>query len=102
LSIRLQCHDDPVTDNAEVKKILDLAAAGDEEPFRKLFRLADHAYYSHRRHAVIESITCETCHGAISKSTTPPEHPLVRITMDFCLDCHAREGASQECTHCHR
>lgn len=102
LSTCLQCHEDTETDHPEIKKVLELAAAGEEDPFRKLFRLADHAFYSHRRHAVIEGIPCETCHGAIAKSTTPPERPLVRITMDFCMDCHEREGGSLECTHCHR
>jgi predicted CXXCH cytochrome family protein len=98
----LQCHDDPDTDKAELKKVLDLSAKGKDEVFHKLFRLADHVFYSHRRHAAIEGIPCETCHGAIAKTTSPPERPLVRITMDFCLDCHQRKGASQECTHCHR
>lgn len=101
LSTCLQCHDESGAENPEIKKILDLAAAGEEEPFRKLFRLADHAFYSHRRHAGIEKIPCETCHGGIAKTSSPPERPLVRITMDFCIECHEKEGASLDCTHCH-
>jgi len=97
----MQCHDDPQVDNPEIKKILELSSAGEERPFRKLFKLADHAFYSHRRHAAIESIPCETCHGGIAATTTPPERPFVRITMDFCIDCHEKQGATLDCTHCH-
>jgi hypothetical protein len=26
---------------------------------------------------------------------------LVRITMDFCIDCHRKSGVSSDCTRCH-
>jgi hypothetical protein len=101
LTTCLDCHEEAVTESAEEQKIRDLAEAGELDVFRKLFRLPDHAFYSHRRHAEIGEIPCETCHGEIAATTTPPEHPLVRITMDFCIDCHEREQVRAECTSCH-
>ena len=96
------CHEEPLTDKPEERKIQTLAGEGQDDVFRKLFRLPDHAYYSHRRHVAVAGIACETCHGGIAHTTEPPEAPLVRITMGFCLDCHQRSGVSSDCTTCHR
>jgi predicted CXXCH cytochrome family protein len=96
------CHFEPLSESPEEQKLFELAEAGQDDVFRKLFRLPDHTFYTHRRHAVVAEIECRTCHGAIAETSSPPERPLVRISMDFCLDCHERSGASSDCTSCHR
>lgn len=98
----LGCHDGTTTGSAEEKKLVELAARTPPPGFRKLFRLPDHVYYSHRRHVVVAGLACETCHGGIAATTAPPTRPLVRITMDGCLACHARQGVQTGCTPCHR
>jgi hypothetical protein len=98
----MMCHEEPLTEAAEEEKIRQLAEAGEERVFRKLFRLADHVYYSHRRHVEIAGIECATCHGEIASTEAPPRDPLVRITMDFCIDCHQRQEITVSCTSCHR
>lgn len=102
LDICLGCHAEAQGDAAEEKKIRDLAAAGSHDVFRKLFRLADHTFYTHQRHVTIAGIECTVCHGPIAQTTRPPESPLVHITMDLCLDCHRSAGVSLDCTRCHR
>jgi len=102
LTACLGCHEEAQTDQPEEKKIRDMAAAGEDDVFRKLFRMPDHTFFSHRRHVAMGEIACETCHGAIARTTAPPERPLVRITMEFCLDCHRRLDPPPECTRCHR
>jgi len=102
LTTCLGCHEDAQTDSPEEQKIRDLAAEGEDDVFRKLFRLADHTFYTHRRHVTQAGLECETCHGAIADTSEPPEKPLVRISMDFCLGCHEREGQETDCTRCHR
>jgi predicted CXXCH cytochrome family protein len=96
------CHAEPLTDSPEEAKIFELVKAGKVDVFRKLFRLPDHAFYTHRRHVVVAKLPCERCHGAIADTTSPPERPLVRISMEFCLGCHQSSGASSACTSCHR
>ena len=96
------CHSEPLTKSPEERKIFDLAKAGKNDVFRKLFRLADHAFYTHRRHVVVAKLECQACHGNIAKTTSPPERAQVRISMAFCLGCHERAGASSDCTSCHR
>lgn len=102
LEICAACHDEADPDLPRAAVIPALLEAGEMQVFRKLFRLEDHVYYSHRRHVVLAGLECETCHGAIAASTTPPEAPLRRITMDFCMDCHERENVRADCTSCHR
>lgn len=102
LSTCMMCHEEPQTDSPEEELVRSLAEAGREDVFRKLFRLADHTFYSHRLHVTVAGLECEACHGGIAESDAPPQTPLVRIDMDFCLDCHQQRGASTSCTRCHR
>ena len=101
LTTCMDCHEEPLTESAEEEKIRDLVEAGEIDVFRKLFELPDHAFYSHRRHTELAEIPCETCHGEIETTDVPPERPLVRVSMDFCIDCHDREQIDSECTSCH-
>ncbi len=98
----MDCHEEPLTESPEEQKIRDLAAAGQDDVFRKLFKMPDHVFYSHRRHAELGEIACETCHGAVATSSVPPQRPLVRVSMNSCVECHEREQVSSECTSCHR
>lgn len=98
----LSCHADGLTDSPEEKRLLELAKHDPPPTFRKLFRLPDHAYYSHRRHVTVAGLKCETCHGAIADTTAPPSRPLVRITMATCVNCHTVQHVSTDCTQCHR
>jgi hypothetical protein len=102
LRICMVCHEDPLTDSPEEQKLRTLAASNPLPEFRKLFRLPDHVYYSHRTHVAIAGLKCETCHGGIASTTAPPSRPLVRITMDTCLRCHAEKNVRTDCTPCHR
>ena len=98
----LGCHEDPQTESEEEQKIRDLAADGNLDVFRKLFKMPDHVFYSHRRHAEIGEVPCEACHGAVAATSAPPTRPLVRVSMDFCIECHEGDGVASECTTCHR
>jgi len=102
LSICTGCHTDNPSDQPEIAKLLALAKEGKEDVFRKTFRISDHVFYSHRRHAALGKLPCEGCHGAIAATQTPPEAPLVRIDMDFCVSCHLEKEISVDCTRCHR
>ena len=102
LTVCLGCHEGGLGDSAEEKTLLALAAQDPPPSFRKLFRLPDHTYYSHRRHVKVAGLACELCHGKVQETTRPPARPLLRITMDGCLDCHEKRGVDTGCAHCHR
>lgn len=98
----MDCHEGGITESEEEQRLLTLASADPLATFRKLFRMPDHVNYSHREHTVAAGLECEVCHGSIAETTAPPSRPLVRITMDTCVDCHAAQGVRTDCTPCHR
>jgi len=98
----LGCHEGGVTESPEERKFLEMVGRGEDVRFRKLFRLPDHVYYSHRTHVVVAGLECVECHGAVATTSTPPLLPLVRITMAVCMDCHAEHDVNTDCTDCHR
>jgi len=102
LATCLTCHDPAVTDSRQEARLVELSHEDPPPVFRKLFRLPNHVYYSHRRHVVVAKLPCETCHGGIADTAAPPPRPLVRITMSTCTDCHAERHVSTDCTGCHR
>ncbi|UCC72928.1 MAG: cytochrome c3 family protein [Gemmatimonadota bacterium] len=96
------CHQATQGTSAEAARVTTLLAEGDPLTFNKLFRLESHVFYTHRRHVGIAELECATCHGAIAATERPPARPLVRIDMDFCMDCHREQGQTLDCNACHR
>jgi Zn finger protein HypA/HybF involved in hydrogenase expression len=96
------CHAEPITKSPEEKKLIALFASPAPPAFQKLFRLPDHAFYSHRRHVTVAKLACETCHGGIADTTAPPPRPLVTVRMSTCIDCHTKQNVQTDCTACHR
>lgn len=96
------CHLSPQGTSDEAAKVTELLAAGQPLRFNKLFRLAPHVLYTHRRHVGIAGLECTNCHGGIADTERPPKRALVEIDMNFCLDCHLEQGQSVDCVACHR
>jgi hypothetical protein len=96
------CHQAVQGTSTEAARVTALLAEGDPLVFSKLFQLAPHVFYTHRRHVGIGELECRNCHGAIAETERPPARPLVRIDMDFCLDCHREQGQTLDCNACHR
>ena len=96
------CHLVELGTSDEAAKLTQMLTGGEPLQFNKLFQLADHVFYTHRRHVGIAELECHNCHGAIADTERPPTRPLVRITMNFCLDCHRERGLTVDCNACHR
>ncbi len=96
------CHTVPLTELAEEVLVVEHVESGEPIPWRKIYRVPTHVYFSHRRHTSVAEIECETCHGAIGEKSTPVSRPIVKITMDRCVECHRLSGASTDCISCHR
>ncbi len=96
------CHAAPLGKSAEAAKLTEMLNKGEPLRFNKLFRLPDYVFYTHRRHVSIAKLECTNCHDGIADTETPPERPLIRIKMKFCLDCHEKRQVTTDCTACHR
>ncbi len=102
LTTCLFCHETPLTESPEEEKVRQYAERGEEIPWRRLTRLPAHVYFSHRRHVVLGGIACQTCHGHIGQSTSPPSRPEIQLKMNDCLACHRQHGVTTDCNACHR
>jgi hypothetical protein len=106
IAVCAECHDDPEdaigrTENG--KSILDHIRRREELWWPELYALPDHVAFSHARHVAAGKIACARCHGDIAAATSLPGEPEgAALTMDGCMECHARSGASSDCCACHR
>jgi hypothetical protein len=100
IAVCLECHKEPVTKSPEEEKIRQFSKKGEAIPWKQIYREPDHVFYSHR-HVVLGKIECQTCHGEIAQSENPPTKPFVRMTMGWCMNCHAKKGVTNDCLACH-
>lgn len=96
------CHEESQTESAEEEKVVSHIQQANRIPWKKIYWVPDHVYFSHRRHTAIGDIACETCHGDMKDRTEPLARPAVRLTMKFCQNCHRKMGAANDCILCHR
>lgn len=96
------CHQEPMTESKEEKKLVDYIKNDQLIPWVQVHRVPDHAYFSHRRHVSLGKIACQDCHGDVSTMTLPFSKPHVPIKMEFCIDCHERKSVDTDCATCHR
>lgn len=96
------CHQGAITDSPEEEKVRQYAEKGQLIPWRRLYEVPGHAYFSHRRHVTLGGIECARCHGAIGESAAPLARPAVFFNMDTCMSCHVERHASTDCNACHR
>ena len=79
---------------AEILKVHGFVARGEPIPWRRLYRVPSHVFFSHRRHVAMAGIVCAECHGPMEEQTRPPDRALVAHDMDDCMECHERTKAS--------
>ena len=102
------CHDgvqsEKPEDVAEEKKLDVYMEEEKEIPWIHLPPLTADIYFSHRRHVALaeEKIECEVCHGKMAEQVTLPSKRPVAFTMNWCVECHEREHARNDCIDCHR
>ncbi len=101
LDICGECHAEPLTESAHEARVAEYVREGVPIPWRKVYWVPEHVYFSHRRHTAVAEIACETCHGIVGERSDPLTRPLVRLDMDACMKCHKETGASNDCVACH-
>jgi hypothetical protein len=94
------CHATVKTDSAEIQKLKDFDVKKEDVPWKRVYRLADYVYFSHKVHVASDpSITCETCHGNVRELDVMQK--LKDISMAACVECHKQHAATIRCDGCH-
>jgi hypothetical protein len=103
LSVCAGCHEGDDADSPQKETLIGHLESGEPIRWKRVTSLStSNIYFSHRTHAVLKKIPCSECHGDIEKMTEPPRRPPLEMGMEWCLDCHHEEGASEGCVACHR
>ena len=96
----LKCHATAPT--ARAAALWANASQGASIPWKRVTHVPDHVFFSHQRHAGLARLDCASCHADVGQSEAPPGRAPMRLDMTACIDCHRREGASEDCAACHR
>lgn len=88
---------------ADLEPSLKQIAERDKEiPWKKVYRVPGHTYFSHQRHVTLAQLDCAVCHGDMTKVTSPVVRQAIPITMERCLECHRQQNVTTDCLACHR
>lgn len=101
LEVCAGCHEEASSGSADEARLLGYVRAGTPIPWRKVFTVPEHVYFSHRRHTAAAGLECDVCHGDVAAREEPFSRPRAP-SMDSCMECHRRSGASNDCIWCHR
>jgi len=97
------CHSgEPIGQSAEEAKLITFVAKSAEVPWKKVYVVPDHVYFSHRRHVTGGQLDCQQCHGNVATFTSAVSRPFLAVTMENCMDCHRTMNVSNDCLSCHR
>ena len=94
----MNCHSVVGADKPTIQALAKYYDSGKPVPWVRVHRLPDYVYFSHRWH-VAKGITCQQCHGQVQEMTVMKQSE--NLKMGWCIDCHRKEKASQECNTCH-
>jgi hypothetical protein len=96
------CHAEAQTESVEEARLVEYIESNELVPWRKIYNVPAHVYFSHRRHTTLGEIGCAICHGDMENRESPVTRAEVSLSMDFCMDCHYEMEASNDCLLCHR
>ncbi len=101
LAVCMECHQDSLTQHPNEEKIRQYQKNGQGLPWKRIYQQPDDVFFSHRRHVVLAGMDCQECHGDIGRSEKPPTKPWMKMTMKWCMDCHAKKKVNNDCLACH-
>ena len=99
LDVCAKCHAGMASDNPEIKKLQAHIKEGRPVVWSKVHVLPWHAHFSHKRH-IKAGKQCEECHSDVS--AMPTIRRARSLEMGWCLSCHRKNNAPQECWTCHK
>jgi Cytochrome c7 and related cytochrome c len=92
------CHRFVLTANGEVAKLHRFYEAGKAIPWAKVYSLPRFVQFNHAAHLQAE-VGCSTCHGDVAAIDRVAR--VAPLTMGWCVQCHRRTHAPDDCLTCH-
>jgi hypothetical protein len=92
------CHEGKDAQKPVGKRVQDFVRDG-QPVWSQATKLSDEVVFSHQLHHQ-KGVACGECHHGIEKSTAVGSR--LALSMQDCMDCHARKTASNDCATCHK
>lgn len=70
----------------EIAKIVSAVDSGKSIEWIRIHSLPDHVYFNHSQHVKVGKVTCQECHGDVSKMDIVKQEK--DLSMGWCLNCH--------------
>ncbi len=83
---------------AEIAKVRQAWAQGQEINWVKVHQLPDHVRFTHQPH-IQAGVACATCHGDVGSMQQVTQVRSLR--MGDCVACHRANNAPTDCVKCH-
>lgn len=95
----LLCHSKIATRFPPIYQITAYAQAGKPIPWVRVNKVPEFVRFAHQPH-IAKGVDCGQCHGNVSAMDRirAPSHAF---NMNFCVQCHWKNGASADCSMCH-
>lgn len=93
------CHTTVSTDSPHIQQLAQFHSRNEEVPWKRVYRIPDYVFFSHKEHVTGAGVTCEICHGPVREMEQMQK--AKPLSMAACMDCHRQEGASLDCDFCH-
>lgn len=93
----------------EITKLRGYVERGEQIPWRRIYKISDHAHFPHMRH-INAGLQCQQCHGEVQTMGVLTERDPAwgGNNMGWCIDCHRQPDpqtgqpqASVDCAVCH-
>lgn len=95
----MDCHAFIATEKPEIKKLTSYWEKKEPVPWLRVYSLPEHVYFSHKRH-IKKDIDCAVCHGDVKGMERIKK--MRSLKMGWCINCHRKFGASDDCLKCHK
>lgn len=94
------CHSQIATDRPLIKTVTSYSDRGIEIPWQRVYGFTHEAHvrFNHAPH-IRANVDCKVCHGDLATMTVAER--AVDHTMGFCVSCHRKNNAPNECMTCH-
>jgi len=93
------CHSNVKTDSPHIQKLKEWDDKNETVPWRRVYRLPEFVYFSHKQHVTDAKVGCETCHGNVPQMEVMQK--VRDISMAACIECHKSKSAPVNCDTCH-
>jgi len=87
---------------AEIAKLREYWSDREPIPWKRVYKISDHAHFPHMRH-VNAGLECQECHGQVQEMGVIVERDPAwgGDNMGWCISCHREQDVSIDCTVCH-